>query len=169
MQEKSSKPASKSKERAGLAFLGFLMVLGYGVYCLVEIREYRQALGWPTTTGRVTSSEVSRWTNGELGDTSYDFDVTYEYQVGARHLSGSSSLGPFSWLADAREWAQSYPPGSEVTVYYSPSASDRSVVWPEANIDLRVIELEFPLVLVLFLCCVAFVCWLWEQARAKLR
>jgi hypothetical protein len=169
MQQKSSKPASKLKERVVWAFacLGFMALLALPVY--FQIRHNHEALGWPTTTGLVVSSEVSESYNAEADDTSYYFDATYAYQVGARRLSGHSSLGPFSWVADAREWVQSYPPGSEVTVYYSPSAPDRSVVWPEANIDLRVIELEFPLVLVLFLCCVAFVCWLWEQARAKLR
>lgn len=132
MQEKRRRPASKLKERAMSAFvcLGFLAFLGLLVDSLLEVRQNRQALGWPTTTGRVTSSEVTRF-DAMAGDSSYYFDVTYEYQVGGRHLRGSSSLGVSESVA--KKWVEAYPPGSSVSVYYDPTDPGRSVVWPETQ------------------------------------
>jgi hypothetical protein len=120
------------------------MILAIPVSYLLQIKQSREALSWPTTSGRVVSSVVHE-SQGTDGASDFYFDVTYEYQVAERHLSGSSLLGPF-FESDAEEWVQAYPPGSWVRVYYDPKTPKRSAVWPEVHS-----RIALSLLIVLFL------------------
>lgn len=97
---------------------------------------------WPTVSGKVISSTVESEHRNRSGInkkkrkdvTTYHAAVLYEYTVnGTTRSSNDIAFGGYSSSDDpahARVIADKYPPGSQVTVYYSPSHPSMAVLEP---------------------------------------
>lgn len=80
------------------------------------------ARGWPTVTGRVVSSRVSRGADRSEADSTPW--VTYAYEVGGRSYKSSIlTRGDITLAGDehAQRVVARYPKGAEVTVTYNPN------------------------------------------------
>jgi hypothetical protein len=165
MQEKRNKPASKFIEilLRALVCLVFVAVLGGALAIfLLELKQNREARGWPRTTGRVISSAVNEVQG--IYDSSFYFDVSYEYQVDGKHLTGSDSLGPLVAI-HAGEWERTYPPGTGVEVHYSPAEPRRSALWPEGQSKAQLRLVSVLLALGAFVVLRAL--WFWPTERVR--
>ena len=129
------------------AFMIFIILAGcalftFGVFFVIEASASRD---WPSVQGEVESVYVRRTRDNRSstqGSYSYHFEVTYNYLVNdITYISDRYSLGDGSTAssrystddearADARE---TYPTGSEITVYYDPADPSSAVLNPGLN------------------------------------
>lgn len=109
----------------------FFMILGAGVlswgYHMYHKTE--EAKAWPTTTGRVITSEVKSQGSTRM----YKPAVQYGYTVGGKnYLSSHVSFAEYSSSHPSR--AQSiiskYPVGATILVHYQPQNPDLAVLDP---------------------------------------
>lgn len=120
--------------------VGGLVLIGFGILfvniAIHFIRKINAARNWPTTIGKVVSSEgVGGWSRG------YEAKVLYEYSVGGTAYSSDkislvkvslSFGGAESYSgkkADAQRIVETYPPG-EVVVHYNPDKPHIAVLEP---------------------------------------
>lgn len=102
-------------------------VLFAGIKSLVSAKASES---WPTVQGKVVSSQVDS-KRSDKGGTTYHAEVLYEYLVeGQLQSSNRVAFGGYgsSDPSHARQIVNKYPPGSEVTVHYSPSSPGESVI-----------------------------------------
>lgn len=144
----------------GFAFLipGTLMLYA-GVRELIKAKSSNN---WPTTTGKIVSSEVYRdiipkeyrkadndeklpsafenlvstQASGSRGRPSYEADVFYKYYV--NDIEYSSNMVSFGgWISenakDAQRIVSRYPQGKEVTVHYNQDMPEESILEPGAS------------------------------------
>ena len=90
----------------GLTFLGLM----FAIIGLISIQPALQSLRWKPADGVITARD-----NGRL---------RYQYSVGDRHFSGSRVA------FHGQGTTSRYHNGQKVTVYYDPTAPDRSVLRP---------------------------------------
>lgn len=98
----------------------------------------RRSRRWPTTSGVVTSTDVSRSGGGDDSEVTYVPELRYEYEVeqasyvGSRYGFGKQQT--FDRRSAAHSWiGEHYPEDAEVTVHYDPDRPDRSVLVPGAG------------------------------------
>lgn len=119
--------------------LGFA-ALGYFLHLRIQTHG-RRAHAWPTTSGRVVSSQVRKVEMG--GGAALTPAVVYSYDVGGKtYRSGAVRVGhpPFyNTSRKAEAAAARYPAGADVTVHYDPAAPTI------AALDLEVGEGYLPL------------------------
>jgi hypothetical protein len=126
------------------------------IFLFLWIRARRQVGGarnWPSTTGRVISSEMEarRSHSSEGGySTSYYAVVLYEYMVdGKRYQSNRLTLGTpigTSFTGRVQKKLQEYPVGNRVQVFYDPDDPTEAVLEvkaPVGNVYLFVSILIF--------------------------
>lgn len=129
----------------GLGFVCVFIVvpglcIAFGVYYLVDSRASSR---WPTAEGKVVSSNVESYefehttgtgkTRSRRKQTGYRPIVVYEFSVsGQTYSSQAVSFGDYgsSDPSHARSIVGKYPAGAAVTVYYSPTNPQRSVLEP---------------------------------------
>ena len=108
-----------------------------GIYVIVKaFIQYvsdKRALAWPTTTGRIISSEVEGKWETSNGDSTYMYSprIEYTYEVSGVQYTGDrfrqveiSTTGP----GNAESVVSQFPVGSEVEVYYRPSNPSKSML-----------------------------------------
>ncbi|WP_127560322.1 DUF3592 domain-containing protein [Saccharospirillum alexandrii] len=125
---------------AGLAFALF------GIYLLFHsIANYRHAKasqGWPSVVGRLVEVQLwkKRLIEGEMKDAEH-VKVAFSYQVNGRDYTGR--LPTFYTLVypETVEFAERYPVGSEVQVYYNPVNPADAVLVPGLKKDKPYSEL----------------------------
>ena len=96
----------------------------------------RETRGWSHATGRVLASRVEEEHGGaeEQGYPRYRFDVRYSYEVRGRTYESDqvwygSASAPASQDRDwHRQWAERFPAGREVDVWYDPADPRRAVL-----------------------------------------
>jgi hypothetical protein len=106
-------------------------LLGAVAY-LTEYKQDWKSKSWPTTTGRIVASNATP----PVGDEGWSLDVSYEYQVG--NSLYTSRRVSFGWLwrdVEPAEFAEEYPPGTELTVFYDPGNPATAVLFPRAGIE----------------------------------
>jgi hypothetical protein len=96
----------------------------------------RETRGWSHAAGRVLSSRVEEEHGGaeEQGYPRWRFDVRYAYEVRGRTYEsgqvwyGSSSAPASQDRAWHQQWADRFPAGGEVDVWYDPADPGRAVL-----------------------------------------
>lgn len=128
-----------------------VFVIMAGWFLLGAVKTFllaRSSESWPTVQGKIISSTVDS-IHSHRG-ISYWADVLYEYSVdGMKQSSHNVAFDEYSSNepSHARETVNRYPPGTYVTVHYSPAAHNESVL--EAGI--RVQTFFFPGICVVLL------------------
>jgi hypothetical protein len=96
------------------------------------IIEGLQSTGWPHAEGTISYSEVGSFqscnthsgcTTSQLAEVGYNFSVNGSKYIGNNIATGGPSGNPYAIVAN-------YSTGSKVTVYYSPSDPNNSVLQP---------------------------------------
>jgi hypothetical protein len=120
------------KRLAVFLFALVLLGLGAGVtwYGWGELRKARQSVDWPTTPGKVLSSEVV-----DAGEDNMQFAaaITYAYRVrGKTHKGDQVALGQWatSDVKPVRRLVRQFPVGKVVPVYYNPEDPAEAVLKP---------------------------------------
>ena len=120
-------PSRKTSERV---YIVSLLLLGLGLVIfglLLEIKSARlfsntkEGMSWPTTKGKVISSEVETYVGSEK--TSYKARVIYHYLVNGTNYSAESVKLEAIKHKDyfyAAQLVNQYSVGKSVTVYYKP-------------------------------------------------
>ncbi|MEZ6047919.1 MAG: DUF3592 domain-containing protein [Planctomycetaceae bacterium] len=114
------------------------MLLGFGAFFLFlmarSIRTYldlRQSRNWPSVTGKILRSEVSR--QKTKSDDLFCPDISYEYEINEKKYVGNRlRIIPLDVLDEdeIQEEIERFPLGKEVSVYYDPELPERSVLTP---------------------------------------
>jgi hypothetical protein len=131
--------------------LAFLAVIA-ALMSFVRMRQLsRASLGWPTATGRVTSSSViEEWIEEKRSDNDsdnsnvkrkkiprYQIDLRYAYRVGKRDFVGVNPnwgwTGVYGRRDTAEQEAGRYQPGETVTVHYDPQHPANAVLEPSSQ------------------------------------
>lgn len=117
-------------------FIDFLLVgtlafpIGAGtlLYGLDDVVHALRSIYWPTTKGKVLTSEVE----GALGKgPHFSAIVRFEYLIQGRRYESSTvhfAQRKFRLATSADDVVRSYPVGSEVTVHYDPYEPDTAVL-----------------------------------------
>ena len=124
----------------GVLFAGMGGLMLYAARAMA--RQVENAAGWPTTTGRVLSSEVVVQRSQE-GSTWVPV-VDYEYEVeGRRYQSNGIAIGGATGMLKsyAERTVARYPKESDVTVHYAPTNPEN------ACLELRSTNAPFLMVL----------------------
>jgi uncharacterized protein DUF3592 len=127
-----------------MSLFGGLLACGIGatfffIACRQILFAFR-AKRWPTTTGKITASDV--WSNPGADSTKYRVSIGYEYVVGGHTFIGTEvRIGLNNASTGSRRAAQrlcrKYPVGSRVAVHYNPNDPRRSLV--ETGISIPVV------------------------------
>ena len=134
-----------------------LIVMGIGLIAsgISSAITNNRSRSWPTTTGKVISSKITRSIDIDTG-TDYFPRVQYEYQVDnktyrSKNVSFVGSFGSGKKAAEDR--VKQYPVGQEVTVYYHPNKPKKATLEPGASNDAAVFAIAVTGVLII-------ICWL---------
>jgi hypothetical protein len=119
-----------------------LLIAGVtGTYSLVQIGRGLRARRWPVTEGEVTTASLSRYASTRGGTTDFE-SIAYRFEVdGLPYASRRLRFGFFgtSLVVDHPDpnypralgtFAEAYPRGSKVQVYYDPTDPHESVLYP---------------------------------------
>lgn len=96
-------------------------------YSSTILHEYGARREWPTTNGKVISSEIA-------GGASSRPQVIYEFEVEGVTLRDTSDLdvpgfgSKRSQLEVAAAWIDLYPPGSDLLIHYDPDNPSESLI-----------------------------------------
>ncbi len=110
---------------SGIFMLVGVVLIAIGI---LNLSKARASAGWPSTTGKVTSSQVRVDTstdNEGSTSTSYVPAIQYEYAVNktqytsSRRTVGSGQMG-YGSRNRANAIVEQYPAGKSVSVYYDP-------------------------------------------------
>lgn len=89
-----------------------------------------ESRNYPSTTGRITQSEVRRWKTTK-GDTVTEADIQYHYEVNGQAFDGTRlrySVGSGQmWVTQI---VSQHPAGSETQVYFNPKEPTDSLLSP---------------------------------------
>ncbi len=122
----------------------FLITMAPAVFLVVFLMYIR----WPeirgtyllpassllTTTGRITASSI--YSEKGRYDTYFHYDIHYEYNVDQKiYTADQVTFGPdgFDTPEEAQQYADRYPVGSSVTVFYEPGNPAFAVLEPSVK------------------------------------
>jgi hypothetical protein len=112
-----------------MAVGGFFVVQGVHEWMLAKA-----SAAWPTVTGTVTHSEVTRHTSTSKGRTrtSYNARIEFDYEIDGVTIRGDRLTYKVtsSSQSGAQETVDRHPVGSTVTVSYDPDDRTRAVLEP---------------------------------------
>jgi len=113
---------------------GALLMLLFGIaltaFGVISIQKALASKSWPTTEGKVTSSDVSSERDSD-GKTMYKAEVRYAYTVnGSSYESDKIAMFSSSSSSSGMEQrkAGKYPVGATVQVRYNPSSPGTAVL-----------------------------------------
>jgi hypothetical protein len=124
-QAGDSLPTGKKLFIASLPFLIIgLAIFAGGIYLLslgiADITKASASAGWPTAPGQVRNSVAPR--GNAIFVSRSDSDFAYTFEVNGRTYTGHTVYPHILWRWPAAlKMTKTYPPGSAVTVYYSPN------------------------------------------------
>ena len=111
---------------------------------LVLRRLSRESTGWPRVAGVVVDTRAV-WSSSPRSGQSYWPRVRYRYAVGGTAYVGDRVSFRASYgRADVESAIARYPPGSAVSVSYSPGDPRRSVLEPGSGHDGRLMTVLVP-------------------------
>jgi Protein of unknown function (DUF3592) len=113
---------------SGIFTIGILLYAGY---CAVDTLHQYQSTSYLAVEGTVAHSEVIV-SHGSRGSTHYHAKISYGYQVAGMPFGGDRYR--FELDPEGSAWSQAmvdtHPAGSDITVYYDPRDSSRSLLSP---------------------------------------
>ncbi len=123
----------------GLFFAVGFAVLGFGLHSLYMSK---QAQGWPTTRGVVTSTDFVVSSDGD--STTYRTVLSYTYNANGRELTGERIA--FGYVGSSsenfhREIYEALPVNTQLAVRYDPSKPERAVLAYGANQSITLLIL----------------------------
>ncbi len=110
--------------------MGAIFVLVGLLLCVVwfMLRKKAQAsLQWPSSRGRVISSDLNRRQDSD-GNQTEEAHIVYEYLVGGATFQGKRIAFGGSGAGGARKSVERYPAGATVDVYYDPAKPSSAVL-----------------------------------------
>ncbi|MDA3906217.1 MAG: DUF3592 domain-containing protein [Bacteroidales bacterium] len=133
-----------------LVFAAILFVMGFtsNKYIIKPLAEEAEAsIEWPTTSGVITSSEMTKeWKKDEQdpnkGDYMYSAHIRYNYLVGGEEYSSTRidlAQGSTSSQSSVEETLLEYAKGNTVSIYYNPESPNRAVLIPGASFGLKLL------------------------------
>lgn len=140
-----------------LLFGGIIQMLCF----FVLLHLSKKSKQWPTTMGKILSSEISTLgSNCDDMSKSYKAVIRYQYQV-QDNMYRSSRLHYGSWIATdfssyAKKAAQRYKEGCECTVHYNPQKPQNSVL--ETKLGMSTYHLLVGGILFIFVGIVLLLC-----------
>ncbi|OVE76478.1 hypothetical protein BVX98_05730 [bacterium F11] len=121
-------------------FLIFAIIgIGALIWGTTSYKKAQEAKGWPTTEGKIISSEVdSHWSRTGTGTNRrskmmYDAKVVFEYSVEGRvYTSNKVSFGEYSSSSrrSAQKVVEKYPPNKDVIVFFDPVNPEMAILEP---------------------------------------
>ena len=126
--------AGRNVFRATLPFLIVgLAILAGGMYLLslgvADAAKASASAGWPSVSGQVRNSVSPR--GNAIFVSRSDSDFAYLFKVNGTTYTGHSFYPHILWRrSEALEMTKTHPPGSAVTVYYSPGDPAKSCLVP---------------------------------------
>jgi len=111
----------------GLFLAVGISILGFG---LRSLYMSKQAETWPTTPGRIVSSDLNASTDSD-GDTTYRTELTYAYNVMGRELTGEKIAFGYSGSSSRNFHSEIYdalPANTQIAVRYNPADPERAVL-----------------------------------------
>ena len=117
-----------------IAFSSIFVVVGFVImgFGINSLSNASASENWPSTEGVVISSTVDSHRSQESG-TTYSAEINYEYIVNKETLTSNSiKFGEVSTgnSSDARRYANKYPAGQSVEVYYNEEDPYEAVLEP---------------------------------------
>jgi len=106
---------------------GGVVLVVFGVYTRVQSLRSRS---WPTVTGAVTESYVSRSRRSGSSQWSETLHFRYRYQVNGKTYDGDTISYAKGLFDGASTQVSRYPQGSPVSVYYDPKDPASAVLDP---------------------------------------
>lgn len=133
-----------------LVFAAILLASGFisNKYIIKPLAEEAEAsIEWPTTSGVITSSEMTKeWKKDEQdpnkGDYMYSAHVQYNYLVGGEEYNSSLielAQSSTSSESSVEETLLKYAKGKKVSVYYNSESPNRAVLIPGASFGLKLL------------------------------
>lgn len=116
----------------------FLVAVGFLLFCiymlrhaLINHRNARASNDWAFVTGALTELRLwgKRRINGEMVD-SENLSVQYQYEVNGKNFTGSRAAFYTLHYPETIDFAERYPQGSRVSVFYNPQNPAESVIVP---------------------------------------
>lgn len=151
---------------AGFVVLFFGGGGGYLLYVSLSAKKKAQASqNWPTTQGRVASSEIKRVVHHDSHGThtSLQLAIQYDYTVdGIPYVGDKYTIGPIAKginPSKVQETLDRYPAGATVTVYYNPKNPQEAClerVAPLSNLTL-IIGIVLLAIMLCSFCPLAFI------------
>ncbi len=147
-----------------LVFAVMLVSIPFVEWMMIgNLREALRSKGWPTTSGKITKSEVT-WDLYQAKPR-YSPDLSYDYQVGEKTFSGTAvRVGKLTTKSehDAEEIVRQFPVGKDVPVFYDPANPSSSCFitgtdWPHY---VAVVAPVF-----FWLVCIAYFYGLWKDRK----
>lgn len=111
-----------------IMLIPFLLLILLGLDCFFAVSNATASYSWDSTEGTIVNSHYTpSQQNGKIAD---NLDLTYSYTVGNKTYTSKNvdPVGPFyityiidQGLINKRQYANEYPKGAKVMVYYNPS------------------------------------------------
>ena len=106
-----------------IAVLCIIIVSGYKVSRIIYWGE--KSIKWPSIKGTIIESFITKYNRGSHATIRYTYSIN-----DISYTSNRVTFYDFNILG----WAEKYPKGAEVIVYFDPDFPERSVLEPGANL-----------------------------------
>lgn len=108
------------------------------------VKEAEASENWPTTSGIITYSDITQYTNNE-GNIMYSNVINYEFTIDNKSYIGdrislSSNGESTSSLGEVKKALLKYPVNATVLVYYDPELPNNAVLEPGANFLIYIVK-----------------------------
>lgn len=112
-----------------LGFLLFCVCMLY--YALMNHRNAKASNDWASVSGKIAELQLwgKRRINGEMVD-SENLHIKYQYEVNGKKFTGRRVAFYTLHYPETVDFANRYPQGSRVSVFYNPQNSTESVIIP---------------------------------------
>jgi len=140
--------SNKNSSPLTLFIMGIVFIIsGWMVYTHIGkpmVEEAEVSENWPTTSGEVTASDISQYTN-DKGKIMYSTAINYEFMVDNKSFIGdrvslSSNGSSTSSLKQVKKALKTYPVDAKVTVYYDPELPNNAVLEPGADVFIYIMK-----------------------------
>jgi hypothetical protein len=114
--------------------VGIAVVAVFSTWMSFVICRGFASLRWPSTIGKVLSSEVGDMFHRTDGDGDFHHAIRYEYVVeGRRYVGNRVYVGPrlhYDFASEVEPLAKAFSEGASTRVYFDPSRPAYSVLQP---------------------------------------
>ena len=114
-------------------FAIFLFLALVGAWCIAstlgDLTEAFQSKSWPTTTGKIESSDLKKYAAGRRSNATYLPEIKYTYTVAGQNFTGTV-ISPGRWWSNTSAFnaVERFPAGSARPIAYFPVDPSRAVL-----------------------------------------